>query len=169
MTANIDTAWESLCDMARELLDEQDKHRWQLGEIANTVEAHYKQKSILKFCEQVKAKPKTIYQYAAVYRFYPLDAWKQYPVARYTQWRDTMYALKDKPNAQETAMRLIARANDDNMPMKTFYKELRSVAGKSTSGESLIYGEMTVDEAIEALTHFDAEKVVRIVVKELDR
>jgi hypothetical protein len=162
-------SWETLCDLARSLLDEQDRQRWSLGEIVNTVQSHYGERSVLKFCEQVKAKPKTCYQYAQVYRFYPLDAWKQYPLARYTQWRDAMYGLKDVPNAQETALRLIAHANDSNMRMRDFYKELKRIAGKSTGGESLIHGEMTVDEAIEALTHFDANKVVRIVVKELDQ
>lgn len=169
MTTNIDTTFEALCDMARTMLDEQDKYRWNLGEIANVVQTHYGEKSLIKFCEQVKAKPKTLYQYAAVWRFYPPDAWKEYPLARYTQWRDAMYALKDHPNAQETALSLIARANDDNMTMKDFYKELRAIAGKSTPETNLIYGEMTIDEAIEALTHFQADKLVRIVVKELDQ
>lgn len=169
MTTITDTSWEQLCDMARGLLDEQDKHRWELGEIADTVETHYKQSSILKFCEQVKAKPKTIYQYAAVYRFYPRDCWKQYPLARYTQWRDTYYALKDKPNAQQTALSLIARTNDKDLTMKDFYKELRAAAGKSTPETNLIYGEMTVDDAINALMDYDAGKVIRIVVKELDQ
>lgn len=164
-----DVSWEALTDMARSMLDEQDKHRWSLGEIANVVQSHYGERSILKFCEQVKAKPKTIYQYAAVSRFYPQDVWKQYPLARYTQWRDTYYALKDSPNAQKNALKLIEYANDKDVTMKDFYKALRSAAGKSTGVESLIHGEMTVDEAIEALTHFDADKLVRIVVKELDQ
>src|SRR5689334_2136187 len=130
MNTAIDTSFEALCDMARSMLDEQDKYRWQLGEIADTVETHYKQESILKFCEQIKAKPKTIYQYAAVYRFYPRDCWKQFPLALYTQWRETYYALKDQPNAQETALRLLALTNDTNMRMKDFYKALRAAAGK---------------------------------------
>lgn len=163
------TSFEQLCDMAIALLDEGDRQRWLLGEIADTVETHYKQESILKFCEQVKAKPKTIYQYCAVYRFYPRDCWKQFPLARYTQWRETYYALKDQPNAQETALSLIALTNDKDLRMKDFYKALRAAAGKSPNGESLIHGEMTVDDAINALMDYDAGKVIRIVVKELDQ
>lgn len=144
-TLAIDTAWESLTSMARSLLDQRDHQSWALGEIVDTVQAHYGEHSILKFCESVKAKPKTMYQYRQVFKFYPRDIWKDYPLARYTQWRDAMYRLQDTPNGLAQALMLIALANDTNMRMKDFYAELDKVAPKkSTRVEPLFDKVVTV-------------------------
>lgn len=129
----VDKSWSALTDMARSLLDEQDRQRWALGAIVTTVETHYGDGSLKLFCQTVGGRPKTMYQYAQVYRFYPRDIWKQYPIARYTQWRDAMYRLEGAKNGLNQALALIARANDTNMPMRQFYKELDAIAGKRKS------------------------------------
>lgn len=126
--AVMDKQWETLADLARGLLDEQDRQRWRLGEIVDTVETYYDDNSILKFCEQVKANPKTMYQYRAVYRFYPKDIWQEYPLVRYTQWRDAM-RLKDV----DLAMQLIIPFNDSNRNMVEFYNELERLQGKKST------------------------------------
>lgn len=132
----IDKSWEALADMARGLLDEQDRQRWALGEIADLVHTSYGEGSIEKFCVDVKAKPQTLYQYRQVFRFYPRDVWMDYKTLRYTQWRDAMYALK---NAPEAALALLIRANDADMPMRQFYAELRRLAGKTISTPEKIF------------------------------
>lgn len=128
MATVIDSRWETLADMARGLLDEQDRQRWALGEIVDTVETHYDDNSIIKFCEQVKANPKTMYQYRAVYRFYPKDVWREYPMVRYTQWRDAM-RLKDV----NLAMQLLVPFNDMNKTMVEFYNELEHLQGRNST------------------------------------
>lgn len=129
----IANSWEALADMARGLLDEQDRQRWALGAIVDTVVTHYKEHSVITFCEQVKGNPKTLYQYRAVYRFYPKDVWRDYPMVRYTQWRDAMQ-LKDV----NAALDLLVRFNDANMRMVDFYAELKHMLGRnSTVGEKV--------------------------------
>lgn len=143
------TSFEALCDMGRALLDEQDRQRWSLGEIVDTVQTHYGDHSFIVFCEQTKARPKTLYQYRQVYRFYPRDVWKEYPLVRYTQWRDAM-RLKDATKALE----LIARANDANMRMVEFYDELERVAGKQNSTASKVF-----DAVVQVIVHTNSDYV----------
>lgn len=143
--ATVDTAWGALTDMARSLLDDQDRQRWALGEIFETVITHYKEGSVKQFCSDVAVKPKTFYQYRQVFTFYPRDIWREYPLARYTQWRDAMYRLQDTPNGLQQALMLIALANDTNMRMKDFYAELDAIAPKkSTRVEKLFDKVVTV-------------------------
>jgi len=134
----MDAQWEALADMARGLLDEQDRQRWLLGEIVDTVETHYDDNSIIKFCEEVKANPKTMYQYRAVYRFYPKDVWREYPMVRYTQWRDAM-RLKDV----NAALDLLARFNDKNTRMIEFYNELERLQGKKSTVVEKVFDKVT--------------------------
>jgi hypothetical protein len=136
----IANSWSALTDMARSLLDEQDRQRWQLGEIVDTVETYYDDNSIIKFCEEVKANPKTMYQYRAVYRFYPKGVWHDYPMVRYTQWRDAM-RLKDV----NAALDLLARFNDKNMRMVDFYNELKAMLGTNSTAEKVFDGMVTVN------------------------
>lgn len=161
MTTTVDTSWETLTDYGRSLLDAQDRQRWQLGELVDLVQTHYGESSITKFCEEVKGKPSTLYQYAQVYRFYPRDSWKEYPIVRYTQWREAM-KLKDV----DTALALIQRANDENMRMADFYAAVKAATEISTACK-LFAGEMTVDEAIARLLQLDHAKIINIAVKDV--
>lgn len=132
-------SWETLASMARGLLDEQDRQRWALGEIVDNVQTHYGDESLLKFAGDVKGNPKTLYQYRQVFRFYPRDTWKDYPLVRYTQWRDAM-RLKDSTRALE----LISWANDENIRMVDFYAKLDAMAGKINSTASKLFDKVVV-------------------------
>lgn len=116
------TTWEALTDEAISILADSDRNRWRLGAIGCEVETAYGEKSIQTFCKTVKVKPKTLYEYIKVTRFYPQNVYEEYPLVRYTQWRDAM-RLKDV----EIAMQLIERANDDNMTMRDFYEQLKAL------------------------------------------
>lgn len=94
VTGELTTAFEQLCDEAREAADSMEEGRWTIGRIASEIETGYGAHNIADMATAIGIEKRRCWEYERVHKFYERLADANYraanPMLRYSHFRMAM-------------------------------------------------------------------------------
>lgn len=112
-------AWEALASEGVSILQDHDRNRWRLGEIAQLVERGYGKSSLRSFANDINIRPPTLYEYHRVTAFYSPDDRERFPLLTWSHYRAAMKMDYD------AAINALEHASDADMRIDDFTDYVR--------------------------------------------
>lgn len=155
--------WESLTAIGQLIRQQQDGHRWLLGDLAAKVERAYGDKSLEKFSSDIGIdRVKTLRDYHRVARFYPSAARAEFPALSWSHYREAM-----RSGDVDKAMAKLEEAEGNNWPVA----ELGRKIGGRTHWKKVFDKEGLSVELYQFITQtvsqMDVTKKIHVVISEL--
>jgi hypothetical protein len=129
MTADQPPSWEELCDAGRMIVDDLDAGKWELGDLALSLEKRYGHDQIGLFAIQIGKEKKSVQAYRQVAGFYKKSIRIDFlePLAN-LRWSHCRLALRLKDI--EEALVFLGTASDEGWTVEQARIELNRQLGK---------------------------------------
>jgi hypothetical protein len=111
--------WEALASEGLSILQDHDRNRWRLGEIAQLVERGYGKSALRNFANDINIRPPTLYEYHRVTAFYSPDDRDTFPMLTWSHYRAAMKMDYD------AAIDALTHASDIDMRIGDFTDYVR--------------------------------------------
>lgn len=136
VTALPDDEWETCVGAGRMMTETMDAHRFDLGDLALTVQKRYGNDALGQFCTDIGlARVQTLREYRRVAARFPAAIRMEFSGA--LSWSHYQAAMR----AGDDAELWLARAADEGWPVATLHRELAAALGKPLPPVKLIEAE----------------------------
>jgi len=158
----VSDTYESLCDEGRTAVEELDRNKWRIGDLASKATRLHANVSVDDYAREINLHAKTLYEYRRVAEYYPVSARTEFLSGTNISWSH----FKDAVRLHDLTLSLqwLRRVSDEGWPCDEASVQLSNIVHDAFGGDAEIALTPLTDSELESVRHkFKTGLIARLI------